>query len=141
MPWYLARSILLTRISSLFKLSPWGHKWPHPKGTYFYIAKTFKNHLLMDYWPKIVSVIERDPQALLTIRTYIVKKRCIKWASRPVGLLYIHVGLYIANVNFLWTYFSPKPLNWFHPNLVGSICRECWFRFAKIKGLVPIGPQ
>jgi len=26
----------------------------------------------MDHWPKIVSLVELDPQALLTIGTYIV---------------------------------------------------------------------
>jgi len=46
----------------------------------------------MDHWPYIVSIVELDPQALLTIGTYIVKKRRIhhgvRWASRPVGLFF-----------------------------------------------------
>jgi len=29
--------------TDLFKWSPWGHKWPHPKGTYFYICLYSKN--------------------------------------------------------------------------------------------------
>jgi len=39
-----------------------------------------------------MSIVELDPQALLTIRTYIVKTRClhygVRWAARPVGLLF-----------------------------------------------------
>jgi len=47
----------------------------------------------MNHWPKIVSIVELDPQALLTIGTHIVKKHCciyydVRWASRPVGLLF-----------------------------------------------------
>jgi len=44
----------------------------------------------MNHWPKIVSIVELDPQALLTIGTHIVKNNfcCIhydvRWASRPV---------------------------------------------------------
>jgi len=33
-----------------------------------FLAKTFKNLLLMNHWLKIVSVVELDPQAMLTIR-------------------------------------------------------------------------
>jgi len=40
---------------------------------------------------------------------------------------------------FLWTTSSTKPLNWFEPNLVGSIFGEWGFKFANIKGLAPIG--
>jgi len=36
---------------------------------------------------------------------------------------------------------SPKPLNLFEPNLVGSIFGEWGFKFVKIKGLAPIGAQ
>jgi len=49
----------------------------------------------MNHCPKIVSIGELDPQALLTIRTHIVKNIIhydVRWASRPVGLL-----LYITN--------------------------------------------
>jgi len=28
----------------------------------------------MNHWPKLVSIVELDSQALLTIRTYIIKK-------------------------------------------------------------------
>jgi len=30
----------------------------------------------MNHWPKIVSTVELDPQALLTIGTHIVKTHC-----------------------------------------------------------------
>jgi len=48
----------------------------------------------MNHWSKIVSIVELDPQAVLTIGTHIVKKRCcihydVRWASRPVGLLFV----------------------------------------------------
>jgi len=46
----------------------------------------------MNHWLKIVSIVELDPQALLTIRLPILSKNIIhydvRWASRPVGLLY-----------------------------------------------------
>jgi len=32
--------------SSMFKLSPWGHKWPHPRG---HRAKTVENLLIMNH--------------------------------------------------------------------------------------------
>jgi len=38
-----------------------------PKETYFYIgvySKNFKNLLLMNHWPKGVSIVELGPQAL-----------------------------------------------------------------------------
>jgi len=47
----------------------------------------------MNHWPKIVSIVDLVQQALLTIGTHIVEKRCcihydVKWASRPVGLYF-----------------------------------------------------
>jgi len=53
----------------------------------------------MNHWPHIVSIVELDPQALLTIGTLIVKGHCccihygVRWASSPVGLLFIIVFL------------------------------------------------
>jgi len=58
------------------------YKWPRPKGTLFYIAKTFKNLLLMNHWLKIVSIVELDPQAMLTIRLPILSKNIIHYDVR-----------------------------------------------------------
>jgi len=45
----------------------------------------------MNHWLKIVSIVELDPQAMLTIKLLILSKNIIhydvRWASRPVGLL------------------------------------------------------
>jgi len=45
----------------------------------------------MNHWLKIVSVVELDPQAMLTIRLPILSKTIIhyddRWMFRPVGLL------------------------------------------------------
>jgi len=43
----------------------------------------------MNHWPHIVSNDELDPQALLTIGTHIVKKRC--WCHYGVKTLCCHV--------------------------------------------------
>jgi len=49
----------------------------------------------MNHWLKIVSIVELDPQAKLTIRLPILSKNIIHYdvrcASRPVGLLHYHV--------------------------------------------------
>jgi len=67
----------------------------------------------MNHWPKIVSIVVLDTQALLTIGTHIVKKHWIhydvRWSSRSVGLtLYIcfHFPL-IANLICLL--YTPPP--------------------------------
>jgi len=39
---------------------------------YVHMTKTVKN-LLMNHWAKTVSIVDLDPQALLTIGTHIVK--------------------------------------------------------------------
>jgi len=45
----------------------------------------------MNHWLKIVSIVELDPQVMLTKRWPILSKNIIhydvRWASRPVGLL------------------------------------------------------
>jgi len=45
----------------------------------------------MNHWLNIVSIVELDPPAMLTIRLPILSKNIIhyyiRWASRPVGLL------------------------------------------------------
>jgi len=46
------------------------------------MAKTFKNLLLMNHWPKIVSIVELDPQAMLTIRLPILSKNIIHYDVR-----------------------------------------------------------
>jgi len=47
----------------------------------------------MNHGPNILSIVELDPQALLTIGAHIVKKCCIhydvRWAARSVGLLFV----------------------------------------------------
>jgi len=48
--------------------------------------------LFNNNWPKIVSIVELDSQAVLNIGTHIVKKCCsihhdVKWTSRSVNLL------------------------------------------------------
>jgi len=47
----------------------------------------------MNHWLKIMSIVELDPQAMITIRLPILSKNFIqydvRWASRPVGLLFI----------------------------------------------------
>jgi len=46
----------------------------------------------MYHWLKIVSIVELEPQAMLTIRLPILSKNIIhydvRWASWPVGLLF-----------------------------------------------------
>jgi len=44
-------------------------------------AKTFK-YLLMNNSPKFVSIVQLDPQVLLTIGTHIIKKRRIHYDVR-----------------------------------------------------------
>jgi len=33
-----------------------GHKWPRPKGTWFYIAKAFKNHVLISHRSECIDI-------------------------------------------------------------------------------------
>jgi len=51
----------------------------------------------MNHWLKIVSFVELDTQAMLTIRLPILSKNIIhydvRWASRPMGLLFIKYSL------------------------------------------------
>jgi len=44
------------------------------RGHSFICQKYFKVFSDMNHWPKIASIVVLDSQALLTIRTYIVKK-------------------------------------------------------------------
>jgi len=39
----------------------------------------------MDHWPKIVSTVELDPQAILTIGTYTVKNVFIVVSGERLG--------------------------------------------------------
>jgi len=52
----------------------------------------------MNHWLKIVSIVELEPQAMLTIRLPIFSKNIIhydvRWASRPVGLLFVFCFLF-----------------------------------------------
>jgi len=78
-PWYIGKYIYIARwqvkrhptplyLYFYHKYFLWQNciqKWPRPKGTLFYIAKAFKN-LLMNHWLKSVSIVELDPQAMLT---------------------------------------------------------------------------
>jgi len=66
-----------------------------PRSLNFYIViykEMLKNSSSHESLTKHLSIVELDPQALLTIGTYIVKKRCcihydVRRASMPVRLL------------------------------------------------------
>jgi len=47
-----------------------------------YITKTLKIFSRQKIGQKLFSIVELDPQSLLTVGTYIVKKRCIHYGGR-----------------------------------------------------------
>jgi len=72
----------------------------------------------MNHWLKIVSIVELDPPAMLTIR---LSKNIIdydvRWASRPVGLLLFTLS------ELLYTFMHE---DWFYYGFVKAIRKKAF---------------